>query len=175
MTQMMRAATLAALLACAGALNVAPRPSFKTAQDVAMRSALATTLALALNSATPAITMADAPSLALERASVTVSDMTAQEKFLAERAKMKTQYEQDVEGTYMTAEETKEKKATYLTVVYGLIAIAFIAPMIQFFYYTGVLSRCSICFRVRLSGRQPPLWHESFPLARMTALGFTLL
>jgi hypothetical protein len=42
-----------------------------------------------------------------------------------------------VEGTYMTAEETKEKKATYLTVVYGLVAIAFIAPMVQFFYYTG--------------------------------------
>lgn len=37
----------------------------------------------------------------------------------------------------MTAEETKEKKATYLTVVYGLVAIAFIAPMVQFFYYTG--------------------------------------
>mmetsp|Transcript_16679 Transcript_16679/g.54363 ORF Transcript_16679/g.54363 Transcript_16679/m.54363 type:complete len:137 (-) Transcript_16679:218-628(-) len=134
---MLRAVVLAAVCVCAASLNVGPRPSLKTVQDAAIRGAMASSLAFAMSTATPVITSADMSSMAVERASFTMADSDAQEKFLAERAKMKTQYEQDVEGTYMTAEETKEKKATYLTVVYGLVAIAFIAPMVQFFYYTG--------------------------------------
>ena len=61
----------------------------------------------------------------------------AQEKFLAERAKLETKYTDDAESTYKSEEETKDKKGVYTTVVVGLIAVAFIAPMVQFFYYTG--------------------------------------
>lgn len=48
---------------------------------------------------------------------------------------LETMYEAD--STYKSEEETKDKKGVYTTVVVGLIAVAFIAPMVQFFYYTG--------------------------------------
>ena len=50
---------------------------------------------------------------------------------------MTTQYEKEVEGSYKTAAETKQGKSTYELVVFGLVVVAFVAPMIQFFYYTG--------------------------------------
>ena len=51
--------------------------------------------------------------------------------------KMRQTYDTDVESTYNSAEEVADKKNIYVTIVGGLIAVAFIAPMLQFFYYTG--------------------------------------
>lgn len=51
--------------------------------------------------------------------------------------KMKTQYETDTESNFNSAEEVADKKNIYVTIVAGLVAVAFIAPMLQFFYYTG--------------------------------------
>lgn len=51
--------------------------------------------------------------------------------------KMRTKFETDAEGNYKSADDVQDKKITYTTVVVGLIVIAFVAPMIQFFYYTG--------------------------------------
>ena len=51
--------------------------------------------------------------------------------------KMRTTYETEVETTYKSAEEVADKRNIYVTIVGGLIAVAFIAPMLQFFYYTG--------------------------------------
>ena len=50
---------------------------------------------------------------------------------------MRQTYDTDVESTYNSAEEVADKKNIYVTIVGGLIAVAFIAPMLQFFYYTG--------------------------------------
>ena len=50
---------------------------------------------------------------------------------------MRTTYETEVETTYKSAEEVADKRNIYVTIVGGLIAVAFIAPMLQFFYYTG--------------------------------------
>merc|ERR1719198_1559429 len=100
---------LCALLSSAAALNIGgpapPRPSIGAMRDAAVRGAMASSLALALSTANPAFTAADvpAPSAAVERAGFSLVADSDQEKFLAERAKMKTQYEQDLEGTYMTA------------------------------------------------------------------------
>jgi hypothetical protein len=51
--------------------------------------------------------------------------------------KMKTAYETDVESTYNSAEEVADKKNIYVTIVGGLVVVAFVAPMLQYFYYTG--------------------------------------
>jgi len=61
----------------------------------------------------------------------------AQKKFLEEREKMKTTYDEGVESTYKSEEEVTDKRNIYVTIVAGLVGIAFIAPMVQFFYYTG--------------------------------------
>ena len=61
----------------------------------------------------------------------------AQRKFLEERAKMKQEYDLDTESTFKSEEEVADKKSIYVTIVGGLVAVAFIAPMLQFFYYTG--------------------------------------
>jgi hypothetical protein len=61
----------------------------------------------------------------------------AQQKFLEERAKLRTQYDTDTESTFKSEAEVVDKKNVYVTIVAGLVGIAFIAPMIQFFYYTG--------------------------------------
>jgi hypothetical protein len=50
---------------------------------------------------------------------------------------MKTTYDSQVESTYKSEEEVEDKKNIYVTIVTGLIGIAFLAPMVQFFYYTG--------------------------------------
>jgi len=50
---------------------------------------------------------------------------------------MKQQYETQVEGNYKTEDEVKDKKGIYTTIVGGLIVVAFVAPMVSFFYYTG--------------------------------------
>jgi hypothetical protein len=52
--------------------------------------------------------------------------------------KMRTKYEEgEIKGNYKSADDVQDKKITYTSVVIGLIVIAFVAPMIQFFYYTG--------------------------------------
>ena len=58
-------------------------------------------------------------------------------KFLEEREKMKTTYDEGVESTYKSEAEVTDKRNIYVTIVAGLIGIAFVAPMVQFFYYTG--------------------------------------
>lgn len=50
---------------------------------------------------------------------------------------MKTTYDEGVESTYKSEEEVTDKRNIYVTIVAGLVGIAFIAPMVQFFYYTG--------------------------------------
>ena len=61
----------------------------------------------------------------------------AQKKFLEERAKLATTYEASTDPTFKSENEFRSKKPTYVLIVGGLVAIAFIAPMVQFFYYTG--------------------------------------
>jgi len=61
----------------------------------------------------------------------------AQKKFLEERQKMKQEYDTDVESTFVNADDFADKKSIYVTIVGGLIIVAFVAPMLQFFYYTG--------------------------------------
>ena len=51
--------------------------------------------------------------------------------------KMKTAYETDIESNYNSAEEVEDKKNIYVTIVGGLVVVAFVAPMLQYFYYTG--------------------------------------
>jgi len=50
---------------------------------------------------------------------------------------MATKYEMRTESTFKSAEEVKDKKGIYVTIVGGLVVVAFVAPMIQFFWYTG--------------------------------------
>ena len=61
----------------------------------------------------------------------------AQKKFLEEREKIKQTYDADTDSNYKSPEEVGEKKNIYITIVAGLVVIAFVAPMLQFFYYTG--------------------------------------
>jgi hypothetical protein len=56
---------------------------------------------------------------------------------LARAQKIKQQYDTDVEPTYINADDVADKKSIYVTLVGGLIVVAFVAPMLQFFYYTG--------------------------------------
>ena len=50
---------------------------------------------------------------------------------------MQQKYDDDYLSNFKTSKEVKDKKSSYTLVVAGLLAVAFIAPMIQFFYYTG--------------------------------------
>jgi hypothetical protein len=60
-----------------------------------------------------------------------------QKEFLEQRKELKQKYEEDIESSYKSIDEVRDKRDVYTTIVLGLIAVAFIAPMIQFFYYTG--------------------------------------
>ena len=51
--------------------------------------------------------------------------------------KIKQEYDGDTESTYINADEFSDKKSIYVTIVGGLVVVAFVAPMLQFFYYTG--------------------------------------
>lgn len=51
--------------------------------------------------------------------------------------KIKQEYDTDTESTFINADEVADKKSIYVTIVGGLIVVAFVAPMLQFFYYTG--------------------------------------
>lgn len=50
---------------------------------------------------------------------------------------MATKYESQTEGTFKSAEQVKDKKSIYTAIVGGLIVVAFVAPMVQFWFYTG--------------------------------------
>lgn len=109
------------------------------------RGVVAAALALALSSANPTFTPAVDVQLApVQHSSALIADVgenmdlrPEQKKFLEERAKMKTEYETSVASSFKTADETSEAKDIYTTIVGGLILIAVVVPMVQFFYYTG--------------------------------------
>lgn len=106
---------------------------------------LAASLALALSMSNPLISHAnlELPAVVQQYGSSMIADASeselreAQAKFLAERAKLAQTYEASTESTFKSEGETKDKKGVYTAIVGGLVAIAFIAPMVQFFYYTG--------------------------------------
>merc|ERR1712127_526847 len=60
-----------------------------------------------------------------------------QRQFMAQRKTMATKYESQTEGTFKSAEQVKDKKSIYTAIVGGLIVVAFVAPMVQFWFYTG--------------------------------------
>merc|ERR1719221_3349 len=136
-------ALLCSSLAPAEALRIpGPRiqPKLRSVQRSAANSALAASLALIIGAADPSITSASTqPELVQQYGSSMVADelRPEQQKFLEERARMKQQYETRVEGNYKTEDEVRDKKGIYTTIVGGLIVVAFVAPMVSFFYYTG--------------------------------------
>eukprot|EP00321_Phaeocystis_globosa_P017632 CAMPEP_0118811392 /NCGR_PEP_ID=MMETSP1162-20130426/1612_1 /TAXON_ID=33656 /ORGANISM="Phaeocystis Sp, Strain CCMP2710" /LENGTH=152 /DNA_ID=CAMNT_0006741023 /DNA_START=13 /DNA_END=471 /DNA_ORIENTATION=+ len=60
-----------------------------------------------------------------------------QRQFMEQRKQMATKYESQTEGTFKSAEQVKDKKSIYTAIVGGLIVVAFVAPMVQFWFYTG--------------------------------------
>lgn len=60
-------------------------------------------------------------------------------KFAARCAsqKIKQEYDSGTESTFIDVDKLSDKKSIYVTIVGGLIVVAFVAPMLQFFYYTG--------------------------------------
>ena len=56
---------------------------------------------------------------------------------LSRSQKIKQEYDSDTDSTFIDASEFADKKSIYTTIVGGLIVVAFVAPMLQFFYYTG--------------------------------------
>jgi len=105
-------------------------------------SVAAAGLALALSTATPQLVAAaiNPPAVVQQYGSSMLAEeelRPAQKKFLEERAARQQEYDEDFSSTFKTAKEVKDKKSAYTLVVAGLVAVAFIAPMIQFFYYTG--------------------------------------
>lgn len=112
--------------------------------DRAAAGVLAASLAAALSVGAPQLARAavEPPAVVQQYGAQLVADSDAelrdaQRKFLEERAKMKQEYDVDTESTFKSEEEVADKKNIYVTIVTGLIAVAFIAPMLQFFYYTG--------------------------------------
>lgn len=127
------------------------RPSLRNAQPqmaekapTAVGAALATSLALALASSNPVITHAavEPPAVVQQYGGQMIAGADdelrdAQKKFLEERSKMKQTYDTDTESTFIDASMVADKKSIYVTLVGGLVIVAFVAPMLQFFYYTG--------------------------------------
>jgi len=106
-------------------------------------SVVAAGLALALSTANPSFVSAavNPPAVVQQYGSSMIAEeeelRDAQKEFLAKRQSMKQTYDDDYESNFKGAGEVKDKKSAYTVVVTGLVAVAFIAPMIQFFYYTG--------------------------------------
>ena len=48
-----------------------------------------------------------------------------------------SRYESQTEGTFKSAAQVKDKKGIYTAIVGGLVVVAFVAPMVQFWFYTG--------------------------------------
>lgn len=105
-------------------------------------SVVAAGLALALSTANPSFVSAavNPPAVVQQYGSSMIAEeelRDAQKEFLAKRQAMQQTYDDDYESNFKGAREVKDKKSAYTLVVTGLVAVAFIAPMIQFFYYTG--------------------------------------
>merc|ERR1719353_272941 len=105
-------------------------------------SVVAAGLALTLSTTNPSLVSAavNPPAVVQQFGSSMLAEedlRPAQKKFLEERAAMQQKYDDDFESNFKGAAEVKDKKSAYTLVVAGLVAVAFIAPMIQFFYYTG--------------------------------------
>lgn len=100
----------------------------------------AASIALALAMGNPVFTpAATAPAVVQQYGASMIAEediSDAQKKFLEERASLKQKYEEDYQGNYKSAEEVKDKKSVYTLIVGGLIGVAFIAPMLQYLYYT---------------------------------------
>jgi hypothetical protein len=153
---LLRRALLAALLAAANGLQLgtvhrpavqararaAPQMAHKA--PTAAGAALATSLALAMATMNPTITQAAInPPAVVQQAGANMIAETdaelreAQKKFLEERAKIKQEYDGQTESNFVNADDFSDKKSIYVTIVGGLLVVAFVAPMLQFFYYTG--------------------------------------
>merc|ERR1719453_1998981 len=117
------ASVLCTLLASAPAFNLAGlRPAVplrlvqpamqEPAQVAAGRLLAASTLALALNGATPSLTQAAVePQFGANFVADEAADLReAQQKFLQERAKMQQEYDTDIESNYKSEEEVTDKK-----------------------------------------------------------------
>ena len=148
-----RTLILAACVAAASAfqLNSAPgrlsqsrvqqAPQMALKPPAAVGSLLA---AMALATANPTLTAhaVEPPAVVQQYGASMVADADsdlrdAQKRFLEERAKIKQEYDTDTDSTFINADEVEGKKSIYVTLVAGLIVVAFVAPMLQFFYYTG--------------------------------------
>jgi len=110
----------------------------------AASSVIAAGLALALSTANPTLTHAaiEQPAVVQQYGASMVAESDAelreaQAKFLAERQKLAQTYEASTDPTFKGADETQGKKSIYVTIVGGLVLLAVVAPMLQFFYYTG--------------------------------------
>lgn len=56
---------------------------------------------------------------------------------LSRSQKIKQEYDGQTESNFVNADDFSDKKSIYVTIVGGLLVVAFVAPMLQFFYYTG--------------------------------------
>merc|ERR1719353_2464153 len=136
----------AAFRATAGSVQTLARTKQSSGPLLTMKAqgitnhAAAASIALALAAANPVFTpAAPAPALVQQYGGSMIADediSDAQKKFLEERAMLKTKYEEEYTGNYKSAEEVKDKKSIYTLIVGGLVAVAFIAPMLQYLYYT---------------------------------------
>jgi len=148
-----QSASVASALATAPRLTASPRAAVLSsrAQPAQMlqggtkNAAVAMLSAAILANAAPTLTRAvvEPPAVVQQYGSSMVADASAEDlreaqaEFLAKRAAMKQTYDTDTDSTYVKAGEFENKKNIYIVVVGGLVVIAFIAPMLQFFYYTG--------------------------------------
>ena len=122
----------------------APQLQMKASTNPAAAGMLAASLAMALNAGSPQLARAvvEPPAVVQQYGSSMIADADAelrdaQRKFLEEREKIKQTYDTDVESTFVGEAEFADKKNIYVTIVGGLVVVAFLAPMLQFFYYTG--------------------------------------
>merc|ERR1712032_1286754 len=65
--------------------------------------------------------------------------------------KMRQEYDTEVTSTFKSVEETQDKKNIYVTIVTGLILVAFVAPMVAFFllHWRRVVTRMPFLPRLK--------------------------
>jgi len=123
--------------------RAAPQMGIQEQQQNVASKLVAASVAMLLTAGnpifTPAVELPVVQQSGANMVAVADDDLSdAQKQFLEERKKLKQVYDEPetVEGNYKSAEEVKDKKSVYTLIIGGLIAIAFIAPMLQYFYYT---------------------------------------
>ena len=134
----------------AASLTNAPVMSMASGARSVASGAAAAALALALSSgnfdmappralaAPPAVVQQVQQGPTTMLADAAGADLTdEQKKFMNERKQMATKYESQTEGTFKSAAQVKDKKGIYTAIVGGLVVVAFVAPMVQFWFYTG--------------------------------------